>query len=570
MLAKTKQAKNNNSSNQATGKPPRAKHISHKKPQTKLRDYFNDIDLNATSSAYARTTPPPPTVSLLTPAGQPATTEATTNSSLDSKKSSLKNLKKELREMMLLNLSKSGNNGEEDEANSGSSSFIVPPLTEKQQLKMKKRMLKAMKLQQQQQNKIETEESSGERSGSSGGGGGGGEDANNEQLLLLKKSPKKNKQQQKLEKPAKKQKPLSVAALKKLERMQRKANKLKFDKDHLFSLPIKKQAKAAAAAAGFATSGANANSRGESNFNSNYFFDTDEYNELDLEALNSLEAGNSGSYHSSHLVFEILAEDGFKVVSCDIDRAWRVIVDRVRKLRQDHKLKALAFKSLSGARMYGLSARATVFMLEQMESIEFCPLYNNRYIFRENANDKWIINLNNCARTSRDCHDSTAAAKKCFDQFYWLASDYRSLNCLNLGQRFSQPFAQAAKALTSTDMCNSLKFRHLKEFSKSALIVKRSLIHGRGLFTLVDLNQGQMIVEYAGEIIRNELCDRREKYYESKVGIENKKKIDAFDDFCSSIPCQNKNGQPFLKRAFISIANFPQKKEVKLYQGLFG
>ena len=122
--------------------------------------------------------------------------------------------------------------------------------------------------------------------------------------------------------------------------------------------------------------------------------------------------------------------------------------------------------------------------------------------------------MNNCARTTG--HDGV---KKCLDQFYWLASDYRSLNCLNLGRRFNQQFTQAGKALTSTDMCNSLKFRHLKEFSKNALIVKRSLIHGRGLFTLVDLNQGQMIIEYAGEIIRNELCDRREKYYESKVNL---------------------------------------------------
>jgi SET domain-containing protein len=68
-------------------------------------------------------------------------------------------------------------------------------------------------------------------------------------------------------------------------------------------------------------------------------------------------------------------------------------------------------------------------------------------------------------------------------------------------------------------MYNSMKYRHLKEFSKSALIVKRSPIHGRGLFTLVDLYQSQMIVEYAGEIIRHQVCDKREKYYESKVNF---------------------------------------------------
>lgn len=85
-----------------------------------------------------------------------------------------------------------------------------------------------------------------------------------------------------------------------------------------------------------------------------------------------------------------------------------------------------------------------------------------------------------------------------------------------MDKRFTQPFQQAAKALLSTDMCNSMKYRHLKEFSKNGLIVKCSPIHGRGLFTLVDLHPSQMIIEYSGEIIRHQLCDKREKYYEAK------------------------------------------------------
>lgn len=121
--------------------------------------------------------------------------------------------------------------------------------------------------------------------------------------------------------------------------------------------------------------------------------------------------------------------------------------------------------------------------------------------------------MNNCARTTKR---DEASGRKWPDRFYWLTSEHRTLN-LNLSQRFDQSFVQSTKSLTSLDMVNSMKYRHLKEFSKSALIVKRSTIHGRGLFTLVDLQQSQMIIEYAGEIIRNELCEKREKYYESKV-----------------------------------------------------
>ena len=45
----------------------------------------------------------------------------------------------------------------------------------------------------------------------------------------------------------------------------------------------------------------------------------------------------------------------------------------------------------------------------------------------------------------------------------------------------------------------------------------RSEIHGRGLFCKRDIDAGEMIIEYAGEVIRAALCDKREKYYESKV-----------------------------------------------------
>ena len=45
----------------------------------------------------------------------------------------------------------------------------------------------------------------------------------------------------------------------------------------------------------------------------------------------------------------------------------------------------------------------------------------------------------------------------------------------------------------------------------------RSAIHGRGLFCKRDIDAGEMVIEYAGEVIRGVLTDKREKYYESKV-----------------------------------------------------
>ena len=47
--------------------------------------------------------------------------------------------------------------------------------------------------------------------------------------------------------------------------------------------------------------------------------------------------------------------------------------------------------------------------------------------------------------------------------------------------------------------------------------VFKSDIHGRGLFSLQTIFADEMIIEYTGEVIRCNLTDKREKYYESKV-----------------------------------------------------
>lgn len=50
-------------------------------------------------------------------------------------------------------------------------------------------------------------------------------------------------------------------------------------------------------------------------------------------------------------------------------------------------------------------------------------------------------------------------------------------------------------------------------------VVCRSAIHGRGLFCKRNIEAGEMVIEYAGIVIRSVLTDKREKYYDSKVGL---------------------------------------------------
>ena len=53
---------------------------------------------------------------------------------------------------------------------------------------------------------------------------------------------------------------------------------------------------------------------------------------------------------------------------------------------------------------------------------------------------------------------------------------------------------------------------------KRNVYLARSRIQGLGLFASRELDKSTMIVEYVGELIRNEVANNREKSYEKMVG----------------------------------------------------
>ncbi|CAD2108748.1 SET domain protein, putative [Plasmodium vinckei] len=62
---------------------------------------------------------------------------------------------------------------------------------------------------------------------------------------------------------------------------------------------------------------------------------------------------------------------------------------------------------------------------------------------------------------------------------------------------------------------SAMSYRYLMNISSnSRLYVKKSSIHGYGLYTREFINEGEPVIEYIGEYIRNIISDKREKYYE--------------------------------------------------------
>jgi len=62
----------------------------------------------------------------------------------------------------------------------------------------------------------------------------------------------------------------------------------------------------------------------------------------------------------------------------------------------------------------------------------------------------------------------------------------------------------------------SMRFRHLRSSVRDTVTVYRSSIHGVGLYARRDIAAGEMVIEYAGEVIRAVLTDKRESAYQRR------------------------------------------------------
>ena len=69
----------------------------------------------------------------------------------------------------------------------------------------------------------------------------------------------------------------------------------------------------------------------------------------------------------------------------------------------------------------------------------------------------------------------------------------------------------------ATDLPMAMRYRMLQKMYKQHVGVFQSDIHGLGLYCTREIDPGEMVIEYAGTVIRSVLTDKREKLYDSKV-----------------------------------------------------
>ncbi|EPQ01795.1 Histone-lysine N-methyltransferase MLL [Myotis brandtii] len=233
------------------------------------------------------------------------------------------------------------------------------------------------------------------------------------------------------------------------------------------------------------------------------------------------------------LVFEISSDDGFQICAESIEGewiaraapaqayAWKSLTDKVQEARSNARLKQLSFAGVNGLRMLGILHDAVVFLTEQLSGAKHCRNYKFRFHKPEEANEP-PLNPHGSARAEVHLRQvpsfsGSSLGKSAFDMFNFLASKHRQPPEYNPNDEEEEEVQlKSARRATSMDLPMPMRFRHLKKTSKEAVGVYRSPIHGRGLFCKRNIDAGEMVIEYAGNVIRSIQTDKREKYYDSK------------------------------------------------------
>ncbi|KAM7362848.1 histone lysine N-methyltransferase trithorax isoform 2-T6 [Cochliomyia hominivorax] len=253
-----------------------------------------------------------------------------------------------------------------------------------------------------------------------------------------------------------------------------------------------------------------------------------------------------------HLLYEIQSEDGFTYKSSSITEVWEKVFEAVQVARRANGLAPLPegpLADMSGVQMIGLKTNALKYLIEQLPGVEKCNKYTPKYHRRNGSltsshttssssslSSSSSMNGNASVATSldTDCNsmdyasdqeDLTENPYECarcepyskrseYDMFSWLASRHRKQPV----QVFVQPSDNelVPRRGTGSNLPMAMKYRTLKETYKDYVGVFRSHIHGRGLYCTKDIEAGEMVIEYAGELIRSTLTDQRERYYNSR------------------------------------------------------
>jgi len=192
---------------------------------------------------------------------------------------------------------------------------------------------------------------------------------------------------------------------------------------------------------------------------------------------------------------------------------WMKVLSQVEDLRKDARCTKVFPDYIIGEDLFGLTEPNIIKVLESLPGIESLTDYTFKYGRNPMLELPLAVNPTGCARSEpklrthvKRIHNfqRTPGAKGNLERAAKEMVPF--LVGLETIGPYSKNFVQS----------KSSQYRKMKQEWRQNVVLARSRIQGLGLYAARDLERGQMIIEYIGEIIRGNLTDIREKRYESQ------------------------------------------------------
>ncbi|KAL5009713.1 hypothetical protein ScPMuIL_012018 [Solemya velum] len=205
-----------------------------------------------------------------------------------------------------------------------------------------------------------------------------------------------------------------------------------------------------------------------------------------------------------------VVEPGFEDICLKEDTAkgvWLHILNPIDKQKREADLVKIFPMFITGEELFGLTEPAVVRVLESLPGTDLLTSYNFKFSRSSLIEMPLAINPTGCARTEPKLRTHFKRP--------------HTLHTSNTSRSLPSTVTQYIGDINSPYMkqfvhSKSQQYRRLKTEWRNNIYLARSRIQGLGLYSSRDLEKHTMVIEYIGDLIRNETANRREAIYEEQ------------------------------------------------------
>ncbi|KAG8188064.1 hypothetical protein JTE90_014303 [Oedothorax gibbosus] len=190
---------------------------------------------------------------------------------------------------------------------------------------------------------------------------------------------------------------------------------------------------------------------------------------------------------------------------------WQKVIYPIEKMRKQAKTIKIFPDFASGDDLFGLTEPAVLRILESLPGVDTLNDYNFRYGRSPFLELPLAINPTGCAR-------SEPKLRTHFKRPHTLHASCNAVRSFHAA--FASPYHQmeisSSPYVKQFVHSKSSQYRKMKTEWRNNVYLARSKIQGLGLYAARDMEKHTMVIEYIGQLIRNEISERNEAIYEAQ------------------------------------------------------